>query len=97
MAGEMMKEALSKSFGGGDDMEGAGEQGASGQVQSCAAINCDNNEDMKCTASPEITAGGACMTYSKGGEGKGQDAPKGAIPGAGEDEGSMPEGGAKGE
>ena len=32
---------------------------------SCQAINCDNNKDKKCQTQPEISAGGACMTYSK--------------------------------
>ena len=34
---------------------------------SCQAINCDHNKDNKCSTQPEITAGGACQTYSKKG------------------------------
>ena len=58
---------------GGEEM---GEGG--GQVAHCGAINCTNNKDEKCTVSPEISAGGACVSYSKSpkGEGMGEQTPE---------------------
>jgi len=33
-----------------------------GSVANCGSATCANNEDGKCAVSPEISAGGACMS-----------------------------------
>ena len=68
---------------GPDDMAGMpvddrAELQGSGSGITCGAVSCDFNKDNKCSTDPEISAGGACMTYSKenykGGDGGGAQA-----------------------
>jgi hypothetical protein len=98
---DLMKSRIQSRYRGGgvvegeDDMprtelgEEGEESGSGGIISGCAAINCDHNDDRKCMADAEISAGGACMTYSK--SEKGEETPMAETPG--EKESPMPEGG----
>ncbi len=79
------KDGYQKRYMGGDGPETMPE--AKGSGIKCGAVNCDHNEGGSCGTTPEISAGGACMTYSKQGE-----APMEETPG---EESSMPMGGAE--
>ena len=69
--------------------DNSGEGGGSGIT--CGAINCDHNKEGKCGTQPEISAGGACMTYSKGGgeEPNPQDGAKNVMQKLGGDAGEI--------
>jgi hypothetical protein len=96
-----MKAGLRRRYRGGDPLDveddmpraelgGDEEPGSGGIISGCGAINCDHNEGGKCTADAEISAGGACISYSKSAGGE-RITPMAETPG--EKESPMPEGG----